>query len=70
MKVLVNPVDPNSDLCTKPLEYWKSNQCLFPILSEIGRDVVSIAASSESVERAFSGFGYINGSLSYDNVNS
>ncbi|XP_032796452.1 uncharacterized protein LOC116932726 isoform X1 [Daphnia magna] len=55
MEVLVNPVDPDSDLCvTKPLEYWKSNQCRFPILSEIGRDAVSVAASSGSVERAFS----------------
>jgi hypothetical protein len=55
MEVLVNPMDPDSDLCvTKPLEYWKSNQCRFPILSEIGRDVVSVAASSGSVERAFS----------------
>ncbi|KZS05463.1 Uncharacterized protein APZ42_031370 [Daphnia magna] len=43
------------DLCvTKPLEYWKSNQCRFPILSEIGRDAVSVAASSGSVERSFS----------------
>ena len=41
-QVLVNPMDPNSDLCpTKPLEYWKSNQCRFPVLSEIGRDVVN-----------------------------
>nr|CAH0098541.1 unnamed protein product [Daphnia galeata] len=55
MEVLVNPMNPNSDLCaTKPLEYWKSNQCRFWILSEIGRDVVSVAASSGSVERAFS----------------
>ena len=55
MEVLVNPMDPNSDLCaTKPLEYWKSNQGRFAILSEIGRDVVSVAASSGSVERAFS----------------
>jgi len=55
MEVPVNLMDPDGDLCvTKPLEYWKSNQCRFPILSEIGRDVVSVAASSGSVERAFS----------------
>jgi hypothetical protein len=55
MEVLVNPMDPDSDLCvTKPLEYWKSNQCRFSMLSEIGRYVVSDAASSGSVERAFS----------------
>ena len=45
----------NSDLCTtKPLEYWKSNQCRFSIPNEIGGDVVNFAASSGSVERAFS----------------
>jgi hypothetical protein len=55
MEFLVNPMNPNSDFfTTKPLEYWKSNQCRFRILSEIGRDVVSVAASSGSVERAFS----------------
>nr|CAH0106937.1 unnamed protein product [Daphnia galeata] len=60
MEVLVNPMDPDSDLCvTKPLEYWKSNQCRFSMLSEIGRDVVSDAASSGSVERAFSVASYI-----------
>ncbi|XP_045032028.1 uncharacterized protein LOC116933634 isoform X4 [Daphnia magna] len=55
MEVPLDPMDPNSELCvTKPLEFWKVNQYRFPILSEIGRDVVSVAASSGSVERAFS----------------
>ncbi|KZR97174.1 Uncharacterized protein APZ42_008104, partial [Daphnia magna] len=55
MEVPLDPMDPNSELCaTKPLEFWKVNQYRFPILSEIGRHVVSVAASSSSVERAFS----------------
>ena len=55
IEVLLNTMNSNSDLCTtKLLEYWKSNQCRFSIPNEIGGDVVNFAASSGSVERAFS----------------
>jgi hypothetical protein len=55
MEVPVNPIDPKSELHpTKPLEFWKANSSRFPILSQIARDAVSVAASSGSIERVFS----------------
>ena len=55
MEVPVNPIDPKSELHpTKPLEFWKTNRSRFPILSQIARDAVSVAASSGSIERVFS----------------
>jgi hypothetical protein len=51
MEVPVNPIDPKSELHpTKPLEFWKANSSRFPILSQIARDAVSVAASSGSIE--------------------
>ncbi|KZS19687.1 Uncharacterized protein APZ42_013850 [Daphnia magna] len=55
MEIPVDPADPDSELRpTKPLEFWKVNSCRFYILVEIARDAVSVAASSSSIERAFS----------------
>lgn len=55
MEVPINPLDPESDTRpTKPLEFWKNAVVRFPLLSEIGRDAVSVAASSGSIERSFS----------------
>jgi hypothetical protein len=55
MEVPVNPIDPESELhATKPLEFWKANSSRFPILSQIARDAVSVAASSGSIKRVFS----------------
>lgn len=55
MEVLKNKEDPESELITtKPLEYWKTNSSRFPIVSQIARDSVSVAASSGSIERSFS----------------
>ena len=49
-----NPSLPHGKMvANSPLNYWKENQKRFPILSAIGRDAVSIAASSGSVERCF-----------------
>ncbi len=47
----MNPIDPKSELHpTKPLEFWEANSSRFPILSQIARDAVSVAASSGSIE--------------------
>lgn len=55
MLVAKDPLDPEGDMtATKPLKYWHSNATRFPVLSGIGRDAVSVAASSGSIERCFS----------------
>jgi len=36
------------------LEYWKSNEYNFPILSEMAKDYLGVQASSVSSERGFS----------------
>lgn len=55
MEVAINPLDAESDMRpTMPLEFWKNAAIRFPLLSEIGRDAVGVAASSGSIERSFS----------------
>ncbi len=55
MEVAINLLDAESDVRpTKPLEFWKNASIRFPLLSEIGRDAVSVTASSGSIERSFS----------------
>ena len=43
-------VDANTDI----LAYWKENSLRFPILSEMGKDYISMMPTSVASERAFS----------------
>jgi hAT family C-terminal dimerisation region len=44
------PREPNSD----PLDFWRRQEHLFPVLSKLARTYLAIPASSGSVERLFS----------------
>ena len=41
------------------LNYWKSNSCKFPVLSQLARDVLAIQVSSVASESAFSTSGRV-----------
>ena len=45
--------------CHCPLEFWKTNQLKFPLLSKLAKKLLGIPASSAAVERMFSISGHI-----------
>ena len=48
-----------ADATSDPLQWWKVNQCQFPILSTISKHYLCICASSSASERVFSCSGHI-----------
>ena len=54
------------------ISYWKTNQCRYPILAVIARDILSIHVSTVTSEVAFSVWGRVldqfRGSLKHDIV--
>lgn len=46
-------------LSSNPLNFWKENQDMFPVLSSLARQIHCIPASSSAVERCFSSAGFI-----------
>ena len=50
---------PKAPLQSNPLDYWKDNAKVFPILAEIAKSVLCVPGSSVSVERVFSKNGII-----------
>ena len=50
---------PCIDTDSKPLEWWKSNSSLFPVMAKLAKKYLSIPATSVRSERVFSSGGYI-----------
>jgi hypothetical protein len=48
-----------TQLSQNPLDFWRSNQNIFPILAKVARKIHCIPATSASVERQFSGAGLV-----------
>lgn len=48
-----------STLTDNPLDFWRENQTIFPMLSRVARQIHAIPASSAAVERQFSGAGIV-----------
>jgi hypothetical protein len=46
-------------LSQNPLDFWRSNKNIFPILAKVARKIHCIPATSASVERQFSGAGLV-----------
>lgn len=46
-------------LCPTPLEYWKGQKVMFPLLSKMAMDIFAVQPSSVAVERDFSGAGRV-----------
>ena len=48
-----------TSLTDNPLDFWRTNQNMFPVLSQLAREIHCIPASSASVERQFSAAGFV-----------
>ncbi|EFP00546.1 hypothetical protein CRE_19534 [Caenorhabditis remanei] len=53
-KSQITGINGRPPLKSDPLDYWKTNQFMYPFLSNLARDYLSVPSSSASTERLFS----------------